>query len=264
MENKHQYKYDSANRAEWTLKCLDENQSPDQLKNKKTIIISDSQLQIRPQHQDEQVKHLPPNSLLLSYPGASLQDLLWLMSFGRVSVRIGSEHQIFSIHPESKNQIASEVEMLPAEHNFLNRAAENTSVFTEYKCCVCRKNCLKNTSLYIMLGTNNFARVNRGPNKKFGFYKIKLCPEKTIANLNKFFKNMGLTSHNFIPCPIIKQPDLTLHFEKIWKDIKSYNKKVTKINRSNGTSTITFSSHFRPDKLHLDNTSVISIFKKFH
>ena len=239
-------------RSKWRLPCF-ANFGQDKTK----LIISDSQLKVRNMTMASKV---PADSVLISMPGASTSDLIWLLSVGRVTKR-GEENLIFS-HDSKSNPLPSEQEMALTNNKFLDHAAFLTQNFTQYRCVSCRLNCYTNKKIIINIGINDFLY------HKNGSYTNAL---KSIANLktiSKLLSNMSLSQFYFIHlpkirCPIIKaQPKL---YKKILLDISEFNKQIIKIHAKNNSQNFTFSElhlQFRPDLIHFTENLVIDIYTK--
>ena len=244
----------SDDRHKWTLPCFS-----DFGKNKQKLILTDSQLKVR---NIKMAQEVPSDACLVSYPGASTSDLLWLLTVGRVTKR-GEDNFIFTHNP-SDHFIPSVDECKLENCKFLDHASFITNNFTTYRCHRCRENCYTGKVLIFNIGINNYLYRNRTTQQ----YLNKLNPIATLKTISKLLKNIGLKNFHFINvpkirCPIIQQKQ-KLH-KKIMNDISEYNKLIRKIHSNNNGTDITFSEihlKFRSDQIHLDEQTVISVYKK--
>ena len=244
----------SKDRFKWQLPCF-----TDSGQNKQKIILTDSQLKVR---NVEMALEVPSDSVLVSYPGASTSDMFWLFSVGRAPKR-GEEQLIFTHNPHdhfAPNWNESKLENC----KFLDHASFLTKSFTTYRCFRCRENCYVDKEVIFNIGINNYLYRNRQTEK----YINQLNPIATLKTFSKLLTNMKLKNYHFITvpkirCPIIKSKP-KLH-KKIINDISEYNKQIKKIHDNNNGTDINFSSihlKFRADNIHLDQETVVSIFKK--
>lgn len=240
-------------RKKWRLPCF-----YDFGKNKSKLIISDSQLQVR---SVKMAKKVPGDSCLISFPGASSSDLLWLFCVGRVGPK-GEENLIFTHNPD-KNPLPREEEMSLKNNKFLDHASFLTKNFTQYRCFRCRDNCLKNKELIINIGINDY--LYRTKNET---YTNALKPIANLKTLSKLFTNMNLKNFHFIHVPKIRcktiqsKPKL---YKKIINDISEFNKQIIKIHQKNNSTNFTFSEihlGFRHDLIHFDENCVYQIYEK--